>query len=265
MDRSRVLKTFPLLLTKKYSSWQITCYPLLFLISEHFSIHFGIFNEYFTYKTHIFIFLHHFSSIYEKCAMFCSILTVKYNHIGLEIFTGSFTISKSHQYFNIFHSNIQSIFWLITFIPLQILNILFPTFPYFIFIPNNFISFILNSTDSAGDSLFSSFHPLQITFSFVSKLLCIFLFFFLNNHTPMKKPMYILLSHALVMSCLGYHNALYLWLPLKSIQKLQLLQKAATWVILGAQRRAHVKTFALQTTSGSSLLPDLIHSVDCDL
>lgn len=47
-------------------------------------------------------------------------------------------------------------------------------------------------------------------------------------------------TQALVVSCLDYCNALYLGLPLKCIQKLQLVQSAEARTLLGVHRMACV-------------------------
>lgn len=47
-------------------------------------------------------------------------------------------------------------------------------------------------------------------------------------------------TQALVISCLDYCNALYLGLPLKCIQKLQLVQSAEARTVLGVHRMSRV-------------------------
>ena len=46
--------------------------------------------------------------------------------------------------------------------------------------------------------------------------------------------------HVLVISCLDYCNVLYMGLPLKVTQKLQLIQNAAARLVTGSCRRDHI-------------------------
>lgn len=61
-----------------------------------------------------------------------------------------------------------------------------------------------------------------------------------------------MVSHALVLSQLDYCNKFYMGLPLKNIQKLQLVQNAVAHTILGVPRAAHITSLLHEFPSKSN-------------